>query len=438
MDCVLETGCGKIRGNLREECREFLGIRYAKAGRFEYAKPVEHWDGTLDATAFGPACRQYREFFPHLDVPERMFYYKEFREGLEFVYSEDCLNLNIYTPLSQGSYPVIVFIHGGGFNAMANSEGYLDGVAYAKRGVILVTINYRVGLLGFLTHEKIYERYGRDGNFGLDDQLTALRWVRDHIANFGGDPGRITVMGQSAGAISIQYLCLSGKVKEDLPFQRAFMMSGAGKFPSLALPKRYTDTRDFWKEVISLSGAEDFETFEKMDAEAILTGEEKVKKIRKDSQFTTQPVVDGYLLEDSVDKLIAKPAPVDYMIGYTNNDMFTAVLARMAHRFAKKNNAYLYYFDVDAPGNDHKQAFHSADLRYVFGTLDRSWRPYGEEDEQISEMMIDYVAAFAKTGDSNGDGRPLWEKGKGALVISKEKIQMGKPDIFKLFFNTFH
>ena len=148
MDCICETGCGTVRGNLREECKEFLGIRYAKAGRFEYAEPVDRWEGILDATAFGPACKQYREYFPHLDVPERMFYYKEFREGQEFVYSEDCLNLNIYTPLETDACPVIVFIHGGGFNAMANCESYLDGAEYAKRGIILVTINYRVGVFG--------------------------------------------------------------------------------------------------------------------------------------------------------------------------------------------------------------------------------------------------------------------------------------------------
>ena len=437
MDCYLETGCGKLRGNIREDCKEYLGIRYAKAERFEYAKPVEHWDGTLDATAFGPVCMQYRAFFPHLDVPERLFYYREFREGQEFEYSEDCLNLNIYTPLTPGTYPVIVYIHGGGFNSMANSEGYLDGAGYAKRGVILVTINYRVGVFGYFTHEKIYEKYGRDGNFGLDDQLTALRWVREHIADFGGDPKRITVMGQSAGALSIQYLCLSDKVKKDPPFQRAIMMSGAGAFPKFALPKQYTATREYWKKVIELSGAKDYESFLKADGRTVLAGVEEIKKLRRDSQTVTQPVVDGYLLTDSVDRLIKDPLPADYLIGYTNNDMFTAVLARMAHKYARKNHAYLYYFDVDAPGDDHKQAFHSADLRYVFGTLDKSFRPYGEQDVRISEMMMDYIASFTKTGDPNGEGRPVWERGKGALVISKNGTKMGKPDVWKLIRNTF-
>jgi para-nitrobenzyl esterase len=155
----IDTDLGRIRGNEREECLEFLGIKYAKAKRFEYAKQVEGWDGTYDATAFGDACSQYRTYFPHLDVPERRFYHREFREGLDFSYSEDCLNLNIYTPKNAHNAPVLVFIHGGGFNSMANSEGYLDGEAYAKRGLILVCVNYRVGVFGYMTHRQIQDEF---------------------------------------------------------------------------------------------------------------------------------------------------------------------------------------------------------------------------------------------------------------------------------------
>ena len=170
----IDTDLGRIRGNEREECLEFLGIKYAEAKRFEYAKQVDSWDGTYDATAFGAACTQYRTYFPHLDVPERRFYHREFREGLDFTYSEDCLNLNIYTPKNAHNAPVLVYIHGGGFNSMANSEGYLDGEAYAKRDLILVCINYRVGVFGYMTHRQIQDEFGRDGNFGLDDILVSI------------------------------------------------------------------------------------------------------------------------------------------------------------------------------------------------------------------------------------------------------------------------
>ena len=318
---------------------------------------------------------------------------------------------------------------------MANSEGYLDGKAYAKRGLILVCVNYRVGVFGYMTHRQIQDEFGRDGNFGLDDILVSLKWVKSHIGSFGGDPGCITAMGQSAGAISLQYLCLSEKAK-DL-FERAIMISGAGLFPKMGRPKASADTRGYWEEVIKLSGATNFDEFKELDDKAVLGAVEEIKKVRKDNTVNTQPVIDGYLLTDSVDQLIKDPLPVDYLIGYTNNDMFTAVLARMAHKYARKNHAYLYYFDVDAPGDDHKQAFHSADLRYVFGTLDKSFRPYGEQDVRISEMMMDYIASFTKTGDPNGEGRPVWERGKGALVISKNGTKMGKPDVWKLIRNTF-
>ena len=435
MEILLETLCGKVRGIENEHYRCFLGVPYARAGRFEYAKEVDHWDDELDATAFGPACPQYRQFFPHLDVPERHFYYREFREGQEFEYDEaKCLNLNIYTPKEKGTYPVLVYVHGGGFNSMCNSESYLDGAAYAKRGVILVTINYRVGVFGYLTNEAIKNEFGHEGNFGLDDILVAAQWVKKNIASFGGDPENITLMGQSAGAISIQYLCLN-KRSEGL-FNRAIMMSGAGAFPKFALPRPAEKTREYWEAVIAASGAKGFEEFKQLSVKDILAAVEKIKTERKDNQFNTMPVVDGCLLEDDVDKLIKNPLKIDYMIGYTNNDMYTAIVARMAHKYAKANNGYLYFFDVDAPG-DNNLAFHSSDLRYAFGTLDKSWRPYDDEDKRVSEIMIDYFASFIAKGDPNGDERPEWKRGTGALCISKKEIKMGPVPKFRLFKNTF-
>ena len=429
----LDTNLGRIRGNVRGDMREFLGIRYATAPRFSYAELTGAWEGVYDATAFGPACSQYRTYFPHLDVPERRFYYREFREETEFTYSEDCLNLNIYAPAKEGRYPVLVYIHGGGFNSMCNSENYLDGAEYVRRGIVLVTINYRVGIFGYLTHPSLAEKYGRDGNFGLDDQIKALEWVRLHIRSFGGDPENITVMGQSAGAISIQYLCLTGRKL----FNRAVMMSGAGAFPKIALPKDHEATQAYWQQVIDTSGAKSFEEFRQLSDRDLLAAVEEVKKVRKDNQTSCQPVIDGFLLKDRVDRLILHPAELPYLVGYTNNDMFTAVIAHMAHKYARQTKGYLYYFDVDAPG-DRNQAFHSSDLRYVFGTLDRSFRPYDETDRAISALMIDYIAAFARTGDPNHEGAPVWTPGgKKALCIARKGIRMGRPGYGKLIANTF-
>ncbi len=464
-----ETDLGRIRGLERETDHAFLGIRYARAERFCYAAPVENWEGTYDATHFGDACTQYRTYFPHLDVPERRFYHREFREGLSFTYSEDCLNLNIYAPKEAKQAPVLVFIHGGGFNSMANSEGYLDGAGYTKRGILLVTINYRVGVFGYLTHEEIQEKNGRDGNFGLDDQLVALKWIKQHIASFGGDPENITVMGQSAGAISLQYLCLSKKA-EGL-FKRAIMLSGGGLFPKIARPKPAAKTRDYWKAVMEKAGAKTLEEFRQMNEKDVLAAIETVKTERKDNTVNTQPVVDGYLLETDTAKLIGHPLQLDYMAGTTSNDMFNAVLYHMAWKFIRKNKGYRYFFDIDAPGDDNG-AFHSSDLRYFFGTLEQSFRPYDEKDKAVSEQMMDYVAAFVRTGDPNQavtceteidgyleneegkskegileterkqDGRhvekrAVWTKSGKPLYITREGFQMNRPSLIRLIQNTF-
>ncbi|MBQ4252121.1 MAG: carboxylesterase family protein, partial [Erysipelotrichaceae bacterium] len=235
-EIILKTNIGTFKGNEHEEAWEFLAVPYARAGRFEYGQRINHYEGVVDATKMGNGCPQYRQYHPHLDNPERLFYYREFREGLEFKYDEDCLNLNIYTPKDAINCPVILFFHGGGFNSGCNAEEPFRGFELAKRGIITVFANYRVGVLGYFSHEEIQKKYGRNGNFGLDDQLQAIKWVKDHIWEFGGNSDNITLMGQSAGAISIQYHCLNHD-NEGL-FQRAVMMSGGGLFPKQALPRK--------------------------------------------------------------------------------------------------------------------------------------------------------------------------------------------------------
>lgn len=440
MTVTINTKCGKITGNEREGCYEFLGIRYATSKRFETAEEVTCWEGEYDATKFGPCCEQSRHFFQNLSIPQRRFYYKEFREGLDFEYSEDCLNLNIYMPkymlltADNPGFPVLVFIHGGGFNSMANCEGYLDGEGYAKRGIILVSINYRVGVLGYMAHEKMLELNGHDGNLGLSDQITALKWIKNNIASFNGNPEKITIMGQSAGAISVQDICLSD---ECVDIKGAIMMSGGGSWPSFSAPKRPEKCHDYWKQVIAYSGAKDFEEFKTMSIRDVLNGVELAKKAGKSGLLETMPVIDGYYLKDKVSKLINQPKPISYMIGVTNNDMFTAILAIIAKKYARRNKAYMYFFDVDAPGDDHNQAFHSSDLRYMFGTLNKSHRPYDDSDAAISEKMMDYVANFVINQDPNAVNLPKWEPKKAALHISKADISMRPLDYWKLFVNTF-
>lgn len=434
---TLSTRCGQITGLDCGNYATYLGVPYATAERFAYAEPITRWEGTWDATRHGNVCVQKRVWYEHLEIPERKFYFREFREGQEFSYSEDCLNLNIFAPKKEGKHPVLVFIHGGGFDSGSNYDSAITGDAYAQKDVVFVSINYRVGVFGYLTHEDIKKTYGHEGNFGLHDQLTALQWIKENIADYHGDPDRITVMGQSAGAISIQYLCLSDKCRG--LFQRAIMLSGGGLFPKFALPRQAETTREYWLDLMQTAGAKTLEEFKHMEAKEIFTAWEEVKSRRKDNMFNTMPVVDHDLIQAPIDELIRNPLPIDYMIGYTNNDMYAVLMGLIAHKYAKENDAYLYYFDIDAPGDDNNGAFHSADLRYVFGTLDQSHRPYRDSDRSVSRMMIDYICHFVATGDPNADGLPHWQKGgKKALHLTEhtDKIAMGRSQNVKLLINT--
>ncbi len=442
----LDTTCGKIRGICNSKCNKFLGLRYARANRFEYSKLEKPFVDTFDATKVGDACPQGRTWFEHLDNPERLFYHKEYRDGIKFNYSEDCLNLNIFTPTSLGPHPVIVFIHGGGFNSGANSEMPFDGTCFAQHGIITVFINYRVGILGYLTHEDIQKANGRDGNFGLDDQIQALRWVKTHIASFGGDPSNITVMGQSAGAMSIQYMVLN-KANEGL-FNRAIMMSGAGLFPKFSLPRKSCDCHEYWLELMSSLGCSTLDELKKMSLKPLFEAVETLKAKRKDTIYNTMPVVDGVLIPEPVDKLIKQPLKIDYMISYTNCDMYAPILAHIGNVFAKAHNGYRYFFDINAPGDDNL-AFHSCDLVYVFGMLGSSWRPYSKRDYEASSQLVQYIANFARCGNVNGnanhleccslDGQekvqlPKWERNK-ILCIGEKTTKMGHPNIFKMTYN---
>ncbi|MBR2745754.1 MAG: carboxylesterase family protein [Erysipelotrichaceae bacterium] len=434
-EITFKTDIGTFLGNEQVNVVEFLGVPYARAGRFEYCELIDSYEKTVDAREMGNACPQYRQFNPHLDVPERLFYFREFREGIEFKYDEDCLNLNIYAPTKAKNCPVILFFHGGGFNSGANSEEPFRGFELAGRGIITVFANYRVGVLGYFSHEEIKKKYGRNGNFGLDDQLQAIRWVRKHIAEFGGDPDNITLMGQSAGAISIQYLCLNHD-NEGL-FRRAVMMSGAGLFPKYALPRKAEETYDYWHEMMDIAGCSTFEEFKDLDILKVHDAYETIRSRRKDSVYNMMPVVDGYLIKDDIDKLIKDPLKIEYMIGYTNNDMYAPVMAYIGNRFARDNGGYVYFFDVDQPGDDNA-AFHSSDLRYMFSRLDTSWRTFSNGDRKISAILTGYLVSFARNGDPNSKGLPQWDrinKNNKVMCLSHGNIGMGRPSYIKLVRN---
>ncbi|MCR5457029.1 MAG: carboxylesterase family protein [Clostridiales bacterium] len=433
----IKTKTGEFLGLESDDCYIFKGIPYARAGRFEYAAVLSDYDKPIDARTPGPACMQKRAWpeFEHLEIPERQFYHKEYRDGQFFTYDEEnSLNLNIFMPKSGDNLPVIVFFHGGGFDSGCINESPFDGTGLASRGCIVVFAQYRVSVFGYFTHEDIFSLNGRDGNFGLDDMVVALNWVKMNISQFNGNPDNVTVMGQSAGAMSIQYLLCSPKT--DGLFGKAVMLSGAGLFPKFSLPRPCEQTRAYWTEVMELCGCRTLDEIKNISPKKLLEGVEKQKSLRKDNTFNTMPVIDHHLLPEGVDKLISGAKNMPLIIGITNNDMYTFLLAHVSKKYAKKHGAYLYYFDVDAPGDGNK-AFHSSDIRYVFGTLSSSWRPYTEKDYAISRNMMDYLASFSATGNPNHEGAPKWEPYTGKVLrISRKGTGMGRTDNIKLLLNT--
>jgi len=457
------TSMGTITGLNAGTFAIFRGIPYATAKRFEYATPVDTWSqvsdtgATLDATRWGDTCPQKRVWYAHLEQPERMFYHREFREGIPYTYSEDCLTLNIYMPnraaatttsdraaattTSAPLRPVIVFIHGGGFDSGANYDSAIHGERFASDGYVFVSITYRVGVLGYCTHQDIAAaNNGRDGNFGLDDQFIALQWIKNHIADFAGDPLNITVMGQSAGAISIQYLCCSEKCRG--LFQKAFMVSGGGKFPDFALPRPVTQTREYWLDVMTTAGCTTFDQFRTLDIKKIYDALETVKSRRRDNTYNTMPVIDGYLIPAPIQELILHPLDIPYIVTYTNNDMYAWLMAHIGHQYACRTGAWLANFDVDSPGDDNNKAFHSSDIRYWMNTLNDSHRPYTQQDQQLSELLVCYLENYATTSDPNRGphtGLPQWSRttphSRKALHLVRDirKIRMKRPNGLKMF-----
>ena len=256
MDYIITTPCGQVRGYAGRVpgTVAFKGIRYATAGRWEYPKQVTGWEGIYDAANYGACSYQPRSFYNEEENLKKVFYYREFRKGETYTYSEDCLFLNVFTPETAregDKLPVLVYIHGGGFTGGCGHEKHFDGPVWPTKGVIGVTINYRLGPLGFACMPALKEEAGYTGNYGLFDQLTALQWVRDNITAFGGDPKNVTIMGQSAGAMSVQQLCLS-PLSEGL-FHKAVMSSGGGvnKLLSASPAEKHYE---FWNKLAEIAG----------------------------------------------------------------------------------------------------------------------------------------------------------------------------------------
>lgn len=310
-------------------------------------QPVEQWDGVLVADKFKAAAMQAP--FPKDDP----LYYREFYTEGDPEYSEDCMYLNIWAPAAGvgntlAKAPVAVWIHGGALSHGYSYEKEMDGVEWAKRGVILVTIPYRLGELGF----------GKDGHLGFQDQVAALRWVRHNIEAFGGDPSNVTVFGQSAGAISIKYL-LADPDAESL-FAKAIIQSGGGVNDMSVYPILPKGT----------NGEDGF-----------------FVKAMENGRFDGKPIMIGYTAQDP---------------GFLGAQSTLEFADMRAARDAKAP-LYVYDFVRDLPGEQEGEinfgAFHTAELWYTFGTLGRAWRPFTDADYELSRRMLDCWTSFARSGN---------------------------------------
>ena len=439
MEYIINTPCGALLGTKTrvDGIIAYKGIRYATAGRFEYPREVTSWEGVYDATSYGSCAYQPRSFYNEEDMPKKVFYYNEFRKGEKYEYSEDCLFLNIFTPEKSGEkLPVIIYIHGGGFKGGCAHEKHFDVPVWPKKNVIAVTINYRLGPLGFAVLPELKEEAGKTGNYGLYDQLAAMLWVKRNISAFGGDPDNITIMGQSAGAMSVQQHCFSPLSKG--VFHKAVMSSGGGVTKALTAKNPEADY-DFWRMIMDKCGAKSLAEFRAVPVEKLFRVWDENKKISMGGGCS--PCIDGELVVGAGHELFAAGLQhkIPYMIGTTSEDIMPPVLYSMAKAWCKKQDtpSYLWFFNRRLPGDKHG-AWHSSDLWYWFGTLDNCWRPFDKKDYDLSEEMVSRLCAFAKTSDPNLEGYAKWtSNGKGALVLGDKETKEGNPSSLKLWVTMF-
>lgn len=424
---TVKTKKGWISGIEKSGYTLFLGVPYAQppVGELRWRAPreLQSWAGIRRADVF--PCRSMQEIRPN------PFYDKEFYDEPEYQteVSEDSLYLNIWTPAKGAGekLPVAFWIHGGGFLGGFGHEKEFDGAAYCQRNVILVTINYRLGPIGFLAHPWLSEENKAEGksavsgNYGILDQIAALKWVRDNIEVFGGDPDNITVFGQSAGCMSVQTLVSSPATRGLI--SKAILQSGVG----LSYDHPLAQAEQEGLEFAANAGVNSLEEMRALSFEQIMAAAEPfIMKGIPTMRLPYTPVIDGVVMEDGYDAVMkqGKIHDIPYIVGCTMNDITTsreeAAKGERGKVYADskrwcveqlKNGsspAYFYYFTRQLPGDD-AGAFHSSELWYTFGTYGRCWRPMTEGDAKLSADMVDYWTNFMKTGDPNGGDLPNWK-----------------------------
>jgi para-nitrobenzyl esterase len=427
------------------EVRVFKGVPFAAPPvadlRWRAPKPAPKWTGTRNASEFSAICMQRRPNAAGIGPEPRPM-------------SEDCLYLNIYTTAktAKDKLPVMVWIHGGALTAGAGS--IYDGEQLARKGVVVVTLNYRLGVFGFFAHPELSKESDRaaSSNYGLLDQIAALQWVQKNIAAFGGDPKCVTIFGESAGSWSTNLLSASPLARS--LFQRVIGESGGQFEPMKTLP-RAEQAGEKFGSLIELR-AKPAEALQAAIGAAFVGA----------PGAYSGPVVDGWCLPEDVYTIYSKGKQNDVplLIGSNEDEgtMFTPANVTLqsfkelaqrrfgsdAEAFLKlypaesdseawkaqaaslrdqtfgwemrtwarmqsktgKSKVYLYFFSRVPPGPAAARmgSFHSAEIAYVFHNTHRPGRPWEETDHQLAETMSSHWVNFAKTGDPNGKGLPVW------------------------------
>lgn len=461
---LLEVKQGKLTGvyNADETVEVYAGIPYAKppVGDLRWQEPAEpeNWEGILKADHFAPMSMQTRSNTIYNSLVDILFY-NRFSIGFQDNYleemSEDSLYLNIWKPAGEvKDLPVVFYIHGGSLMTGQSSYQAYNGETYAKNGVVFVTIAYRLNVFGYYANEELAKESanGTTGNYGLLDQIQALKWVNENIAVFGGDPDNITIAGESAGSSSVNALCVSPLSKG--LFKRAIAES-SGITP--VVPYHTFRTLEaalkMGKDIMQEFGASSVADLRKIDAEKLVNTRYSNNSMTVDGYaITEQPyltyekgenneeaLLNGFnaheadvfnvlmtgVKPDTIAEILRPvygsyteevtalyPASTNRQAKQSINQILSATWFAYSHydwdRYlaSQKKPVYLYYFYQENKGLSNN---HAGELPYVYGNVFREPGTFKESDRELSDMMVKYFTNFAKTGNPNGDGLPLWE-----------------------------
>jgi para-nitrobenzyl esterase len=431
---VLSVEGGRVQGVRAENdsVYVFRGIPYAAPPigelRWKEPQPVVAWDTVRLCNRFGHPGYQ--------SVHYSGGYASEWGYGEEAPYSEDCLYLNVWTKApaqTNRKLPVALWIHGGGYREGWGSEPEFDGQEWASKDVVLVSINYRLGIFGFMTHPELSAESPRhvSGNYGILDQIQSLKWVRANIAQFGGDPDNVTIFGQSAGAGSVRTLCESPLARG--LFHKAVIMSGGGisvsakdgqqAKPATPQNKFFTynptlqESEAETKKVMDWAGLTDLAKLRQASTEIMYTVGQLYNMVNKSDLFLMQrPIIDGCVSLKSFETATRENtiANVPYMIGFTRDDMGDmgpGIAEFCKERQRHGGKAWAYQFARRLPDDGKhpeitgrlRGAFHSSDLWYVFKSLKHCWRPWTDGDWKLAGKMLTAWTNFAKYGNPNGN-----------------------------------